>query len=124
MLLQAGQCDKLFRYVDEQAFRYHNRKDVDGNKLSDADRSTVDGRIKELREALKGDDVNAINRAKDALIQASHKLAEEVYKNAAAKEQGSQQSATGSQQEKTEREEKNPGPKPDDVVDADFRAKE
>jgi hypothetical protein len=28
----------LFRYVDEQAFRYNNRKDADGNKISDADR--------------------------------------------------------------------------------------
>jgi transposase-like protein len=28
----------LFRYVDEQAFRYNNRKDADGNKLSDSDR--------------------------------------------------------------------------------------
>lgn len=28
----------LFRYVDEQAFRYNNRRDINGNKLSDADR--------------------------------------------------------------------------------------
>jgi transposase-like protein len=28
----------LFRYVDEQAFRFNNRKDVDGNPLTDSDR--------------------------------------------------------------------------------------
>src|SRR5713226_484493 len=28
----------LFRYVDEQVFRYNNRKDADGKKLSDSDR--------------------------------------------------------------------------------------
>jgi transposase-like protein len=28
----------LFRYVDEQVFRYNNRKDVTGEKLNDADR--------------------------------------------------------------------------------------
>jgi transposase-like protein len=28
----------LFRYVDEQAFRYNHRKDADGNKLSDSQR--------------------------------------------------------------------------------------
>lgn len=28
----------LFRYVDEQAFRFNNRKDDNGNKLTDADR--------------------------------------------------------------------------------------
>src|SRR5437879_10540591 len=28
----------LFRYLDEQMFRFNNRKDADGNKLSDSDR--------------------------------------------------------------------------------------
>jgi transposase-like protein len=28
----------LFRYIDEQVFRYNNRKDDEGNKLSDSDR--------------------------------------------------------------------------------------
>jgi len=31
----------LFRYVDEQAWRYNNRKDDDGNPLNDADRFTL-----------------------------------------------------------------------------------
>jgi transposase-like protein len=31
----------LFRYVDEQAFRFNNRKDVEGNKLNDSDRFNI-----------------------------------------------------------------------------------
>src|SRR3984893_1972463 len=31
----------LFRYIDEQAFRYNNRIDADGNKLNDADRFSL-----------------------------------------------------------------------------------
>ena len=31
----------LFRYVDEQAFRFNNRKDDEGNKLNDADRFNI-----------------------------------------------------------------------------------
>jgi transposase-like protein len=31
----------LFRYVDEQAFRYNNRKDENGRKLTDAERFTL-----------------------------------------------------------------------------------
>ncbi len=31
----------LFRYVDEQAFRFNNRKDAFGNKLTDADRFDI-----------------------------------------------------------------------------------
>ena len=31
----------MFRYVDEQAFRFNNRLDEDGNKLNDLDRFEV-----------------------------------------------------------------------------------
>jgi len=31
----------LFRYADEQAFRFNHRKDADGNKLQDADRFEI-----------------------------------------------------------------------------------
>ena len=31
----------LFRYVDEQAFRFNNRKDIEGNKLNDATRFNI-----------------------------------------------------------------------------------
>jgi hypothetical protein len=31
----------LFRYVDEQAFRYNNRKDQDGEKLPDFERFKI-----------------------------------------------------------------------------------
>jgi transposase-like protein len=31
----------LFRYLDEQAFRYNHRKDRDGNKLNDGDRFSI-----------------------------------------------------------------------------------
>jgi hypothetical protein len=31
----------LFRYVDEEAFRYNNRKDADGEKMTDAERFSV-----------------------------------------------------------------------------------
>jgi hypothetical protein len=31
----------LFRYVDEQAFRFNNRKNVEGEKLTDAERFNI-----------------------------------------------------------------------------------
>ena len=31
----------LFRYLDEQAFRYNHRKDRDGNKLNDGERFSI-----------------------------------------------------------------------------------
>ena len=37
---------------------------------------------------MKGDDTERINKAKEALATASHKLAEEIYKSEAAKASG------------------------------------
>ncbi|MBI4060891.1 MAG: Hsp70 family protein, partial [Elusimicrobia bacterium] len=63
----------------EKALKEH------GDKVSAEDRQNIDRGISELKEALKGDDLAAINKAKEALLKASHKLAEEMYKSEAAK---------------------------------------
>ena len=56
-----------------------------GDKVSAEDRQNIDRGISEMKEALKGEDVEAINKAKEALMKASHKLAEEMYKAESAK---------------------------------------
>ena len=63
----------------EKALKEH------GDKVSAEDRQNIDRGISELKEALKGDDLAAINKAKEALLKASHKLAEEMYKAESAK---------------------------------------
>jgi molecular chaperone DnaK len=63
----------------EKALKEH------GDKVSAEDRQNIDRGISELKEALKGDDLAAINKAKEALMKASHKLAEEMYKAESAK---------------------------------------
>jgi len=45
----------------------------------------VDRSITEMKDALKGDDMEKVKKAKDALIQVSQKLGEAVYKAAQAK---------------------------------------
>ena len=59
----------------EKALKEH------GDKVSAEDRQNIDRGISELKEALKGDDVAAINKAKESLMKSSHKLAEEMYKS-------------------------------------------
>ncbi len=66
-------------YSAEKALKDH------GDKVSAEDRQNIDRGISELKEALKSDDVAAINKAKEALMKASHKLAEEMYKSEQAK---------------------------------------
>ena len=49
-------------------------------KLSPEDARRVDNAISDVREALKGEDLAAIKRMTDALQQASHAMAEQMYK--------------------------------------------
>jgi molecular chaperone DnaK len=58
-----------------------------GDKVSQEERGNIDRGISELKEALKGEDVEKINKSKDALLKSSHKLAEEIYKAEQAKGQ-------------------------------------
>src|ERR671931_671134 len=50
--------------------------------IDEADASTIEGRIMELRQALESDDVADIKAKTEALQEASHKLAEAVYASA------------------------------------------
>ena len=53
-------------------------------KLSPEDARRVDNAISDVREALKGEDLGAIKRMTDALQQASHAMAEQMYKQNAS----------------------------------------
>src|SRR5437763_1521444 len=53
------------------------------SKLSDSDAKSVEAAIADCKKALEGTDIDAINRAADALTQASHKVAESMYKTGA-----------------------------------------
>ncbi len=81
-----------------------------GDKVSDADKSTVEIAISDLKAALEGDDTAAITAKAESLSQASMKLGEAMYQAQAAAaegappEAGTEQAASGD----------------DDVVDADF----
>ncbi len=69
--------------ASEKALREH------GDKVSQEDRTNIERAVSDLKEAVKGDDTDRINKAKEELLKASHKLAEEIYKTEAAKTQPS-----------------------------------
>jgi molecular chaperone DnaK len=64
----------------------------------------------DLKEALKGDDAEAITAKTNALAQASMKLGEAVYKQSAEQQPGDGPDAGGGAE----------GKKEEDVVDAEF----
>jgi molecular chaperone DnaK len=74
-----------------------------GSKVSDGDRTAIEDAIADLKEALKGDDPEAIQAKTNALATASMKLGEAIYNQ--------QQSGAAGEEA---------GDKKDDVVDAEF----
>ena len=80
-----------------------------GSKVSEADKKAIETASANLRNALKGTDVEDIKKKTQELVQASMKLGEAIYK--------SQQSAKPADASKGKKEE---GKKDDNVVDADF----
>jgi molecular chaperone DnaK len=76
-------------YQTERSLKEHREK------LEEADASTIEGRVMELKQALEADDVAEIRSKTDALTEASHKLAEAVYAQATAAQASSAQAGNG-----------------------------
>ncbi len=83
-----------------------------GDKVDSATKSKVEAAIAPLKKAMEGDDTEEIKRLSEELTQASHKLAEAMYKQA-SQEAGPQAGAEGAAQA-------GPSAAEEEVVDADF----
>ena len=87
-----------------------------GNDLDTGVKESIDAALKSAKEALEGQDTDAMRKAAEALSQSSHKLAEAMYAKA------SQQQAAQPDADKADDKAAGAagGKKKDDVVDADF----
>ncbi|MDQ3952172.1 MAG: molecular chaperone DnaK [Actinomycetota bacterium] len=92
--------------ADSVVYQTEKQLNEHGGKLDEADRKTVDDAVAELKEALKGDDVDVIRAKTDAVIAASQKFAETLYQRAQTE---GETSANGA----------GPAGGDDDVVDAE-----
>jgi molecular chaperone DnaK len=66
--------------ADSLAYQVEKTVNENRGKVAAGDLSTVESAIAELRRVAQGDDVAAIRRATEALQQASHAIAEALYK--------------------------------------------
>jgi molecular chaperone DnaK len=104
----AGEAHKLREIADAknqaEALVYSTEKSLKEHResLDEADASTIEGRVMELKQALEGDDVDDIRKKTEALQEASHKLAEAVYAKASAAQAGG--SANGASEEPSDDE--------------------
>jgi molecular chaperone DnaK len=103
-----NQLDSLV-YATEKSLKEHG-SDLDGGV-----RDNIDAALKEAKEALGGQDAQAMRTAAERLSQSSHKLAEAMYAKASQQSAGQQTSDDSKEQPSSDGKKKK-----DDVVDADF----
>ncbi len=84
-----------------------------GDKVTDSEKKDAEAKIKAVEDALKGEDLDEIKSAKDALEKSAQALSERVYKETQAA-QNQQQSQTDSSNDEDDK-------KDDDVFDADYK---
>jgi molecular chaperone DnaK len=76
-LADAKNVAESLAYATEKSLKEHREK------LDESEASTIEGRVMELKQALESDDLSEIRSKTDALQEASQKLAEAVYAQAA-----------------------------------------
>jgi len=90
-----------------------------GDKVSQSERAEIEARINDLKTAIKDKNIDRIKKGMEELSKVSHKLAEEIYKQAAAKQQQGQ--ASGAKTQEKAEEPKEEKKKDEEIIDADFK---
>ena len=90
--------------------------------VTEADKAAINPAIEKVREAAKGEDIDAIKSAVSSLEQASHAFATQLYQKAQAA-QGAAGAQAGPQGPFGAQPGPDQGPKDDDTIDADFEVK-
>jgi len=96
-----NQADGLV-YTTEKAVKEH------GDKVDEETKKSIETALEDLKQAIEGEDSEAIKSKTETLATASHKLAEVMYQKAEGEAEAGGDEAAGSDDQK------------DDVVDAEF----
>ncbi len=92
-----------------------------GEKLEAAEKEAIETALKDVEEAIKGDDKAAIEAKTEALMTASQKLGEKVYADQQAAQQAAAGAAAGAGEHAHAAEPQAAHAADDNVVDADFK---
>jgi len=102
-----------FVYNVEKMLKEH------GEKISGDEKANVEAALAEAKKAQEGSDAAEMNAAREKLVQASHKLAEVMYKSAEAQSAGGP-GATGAQGQPTPDGAAQSEKKDEGVIDAEY----
>lgn len=102
--------------ADQMVYQTEKSMNEFGDKVTQADKDSVNPKLDALKEALKGTDVEAIKKAQEELQPAFYAVAERIYKEQGAAAQQAEAAQTDVQGEGTNAA----GGSDDNVVDADY----
>ena len=99
--------------ADSLVFQVEKNLKEHGDKITAEDKSKIESDLKDLKDAIEKNDLEAMNQKTQDLTQSSMKMGEAMYKDqqAAGGAAGAEQPQSDNQQE---------SPKDDDVIDADY----
>ena len=80
--------------ADQMVFQCEKILEENGDKLDEADKSAISSQVEELKESLKGEDINLIKSKQEALQAKFYEISEKLYK-AAGGAQGFDPNAAG-----------------------------
>ena len=98
--------------ADQLVFQTEKTLNELGDKVDASKKAEVESKLAELKEALKGTDIEAIKAKQEAVQKAFYAISEELYKNAQAAQDAQPGADAGAA---------NNGKPDDGVVDADFK---
>ncbi len=110
-----NQADNLV-YASEKALKDY------GDKVDQTERAAIEASVNDLKSAIKDKNTERVKKGMEDLTKASHKLAEEIYKQSAAKQQ--QGSAAGPKADAPQQEQAQDSTgadKKEDIIDAEFK---
>ena len=109
-----NQADMLI-YSVEKTLKEH------GEKVDSGEKAKVETAVEKLRKAMESDSIEEMKKGMEEVQQASHKIAEMMYQQAAKEQAAKQQADAGPSAEDAEpREEKRKSKREQDIVDADY----
>ena len=68
--------------ADQMVFQCEKILEENGDKLDEADKSAISAQVEELKESLKGEDINLIKSKQEALQAKFYEISEKLYKAA------------------------------------------
>ncbi|MBR5782637.1 MAG: molecular chaperone DnaK [Clostridia bacterium] len=81
--------------ADQAVYQCEKTLTEAGDKLAEEDKSAIRAEIDKVKEALKGEDTEAIKAANDALMAKMNELAQKIYAQATPEQQAAAQEAAG-----------------------------